>query len=100
LFVLIDNQTASAAELVAGALKAHKRGELVGQNTYGKNLVQKMVPVSMAPFGAIHLTSAKLHLPKPDELSQPGAISPPIAADSGKELDAVLPRARALVSTR
>lgn len=100
LFVLIDGNTASAAELIAGALKAHKRAELVGQNTYGKNLVQKMVPVSMAPFGAIHLTSSKFHLPKPDELGKPGGIAPTIAADSGKELEAVLPRARALVSTR
>ena len=100
LFVLVDNQTASAAELVAGALKSHKRAELVGQNTYGKNLVQRMVPLSMAPYGAIHLTSSKFHLPKPDELSKPGGIAPTIAADAGKELEVVLPRARALVSMR
>jgi hypothetical protein len=100
LFVLVDNETASAAELVAGSLKAHKRAELVGQNTYGKNLVQRMVPVSMAPFGAIHLTSSKFHLPKPDELSKAGGIAPTIAADAGKELEVVLPRARALVSMR
>jgi hypothetical protein len=97
IFVLIDNDTASAAELVAGALKAHKRADLIGQTTYGKNLVQKMVPISQAPFGALRVSWSQFHLPKNDEVSKTG-VSPTIPTSAGEELNTALDRARPLIA--
>jgi Peptidase family S41 len=101
LFVLVDGGTASAAELVAGALKANKRGELIGQPTYGKSLIQKLVPVSTAPYGAIRLTWARFHLPKTEDLSSHGGLTPSIpAAGADEQLAIAIQRARALVPMR
>jgi hypothetical protein len=100
MFVLVNGNTASAAELVAGALKTNKRAELVGQTTFGKSLIQKMVPVSMAPFGAVRLTWAKFHLPKPDEMSKQTGIVPTIATDVNQEETVAVTRARALMGMR
>jgi len=101
MFVLVDGGTASAAELVAGALKAHKRAELIGQTTYGKSLVQKMVPVSVAPFGTIRISWAQFHLPKTDDLSKHGGLTPNIATTgTDEQLNVALQRARALIPMR
>lgn len=101
IFVLVDGGTASAAELVAGALKAHKRAELVGQTTYGKSMVQKVVPVSVAPYGAIRISWAQFHLPKTDDLSKHGGLTPTIpAVGSDTQLNIALQRARALIPMR
>ena len=103
LFVVVDGSTASAAELLAGALKAHKRADLVGQTTFGKNLIQKMVPVSQVPYGAIRLTWAKFYLHETHDLSQKGGITPTIAVegrtsmgDPDQQLEVAMQRARNL----
>jgi hypothetical protein len=99
VFVLIDGSTASAAELVAGALKAHKRAELVGQTTHGKNWIQQTVLVSQAPHGAIQITWAQFFLPNTPDLSK--GITPTIPVEAtpmnNRALDVALERARLLV---
>jgi carboxyl-terminal processing protease len=56
--VLVDGNTASAAEIVAGALQARGRAELIGTKTYGKGVVQEWLPLPNN-FGGIHLTIAR-----------------------------------------
>jgi len=58
LVVLVDGNTASAAEILAGALQARGRAKLVGARTYGKGVVQEYLPLSNN-FGGIHLTVAR-----------------------------------------
>src|SRR5262249_17226274 len=77
VIVRTDGATPSAAELVAGALKAHKRAELIGQRTYGKNWIQQLVPVGQAPHGMICITWAQFFLPGTSDLSK--GITPNIA---------------------
>jgi len=100
IFVLTDPGTASAAELVVGALKAHKRAEIVGQTTFGKNLIQKMVPVSQAPYGALQITWGQFHLPRTEDLSKHGGITPTIPTRPDEQLAAAMSRARALLGMR
>ena len=61
LIVLINYGSASASEIVAGALKDHKRAILVGENSYGKGSVQSIIPLKNK--GAIRLTISKYYLP-------------------------------------
>ena len=75
LFVLINSGSASASEIVAGALKDHKRAILIGENTYGKGSVQSIIP--MKNKGAIRLTVSKYYLPSGDSISEVG-VSPDI----------------------
>lgn len=56
--VLVDGNTASAAEILAGALQARGRAEVIGARTYGKGVVQEWLPLSN-DFGGIHLTIAR-----------------------------------------
>ena len=83
--------------LVAGALKAHKRADLIGQTTYGKNLVQKMVPISQAPYGALRVSWSQFHLPKTDDGAKI-SVSPTIPTTAGEELNIALERARPLIA--
>ena len=75
LIVLINYGSASASEIVAGALKDHKRAILIGENTYGKGSVQSIIP--MKNKGAIRLTVSKYYLPSGDSISEVG-VSPDI----------------------
>jgi carboxyl-terminal processing protease len=63
LVVLIDGQTSSAAELVAGALKDHDRATLVGQTTFGKGTIQRYARLTSVPAG-LRLTVAKFYSPR------------------------------------
>tara|TARA_B100000945_G_scaffold82608_1_gene63698 strand:- start:476 stop:1609 length:1134 start_codon:yes stop_codon:yes gene_type:complete len=83
LIVLINYGSASASEIVAGALKDHKRAILVGENTYGKGSVQSIIP--MKNKGAIRLTISKYYLPSGKSISEVG-VSPDIeVAESSDE---------------
>ena len=75
LVVLINYGSASASEIVAGALKDHKRAILLGENSYGKGSVQSIIPLKND--GAIRLTVAKYYLPSGKSISEIG-VSPDI----------------------
>jgi carboxyl-terminal processing protease len=83
LVVLINYGTASASEIVAGALQDHKRAILIGKNSYGKGSVQSMIPLENN--GAIRLTISKYYLPSGKSISDIG-ITPDIEiAESSDE---------------
>ena len=75
LVVLINYGSASASEIVAGALKDHKRAILVGENSYGKGSVQSIIPLKNN--GAIRLTISKYYLPSGKSISEVG-VTPDI----------------------
>ncbi len=72
LIVLINKGSASASEIVAGALKDHKRAVLVGEKSYGKGSVQSIIPLKNR--GAIRLTISKYYLPSGKSISEVGVI--------------------------
>ena len=78
LIVLINYGSASASEIVAGALKDHKRAILIGENSFGKGSVQSIIPLKNK--GAIRLTVAKYYLPSGKSISEIG-VSPDIEID-------------------
>ena len=82
LLVLINYGSASASEIVAGALKDHKRAILIGENSYGKGSVQSIIPLKNK--GAIRLTVAKYYLPSGESISEVG-VSPDIEIDEDND---------------
>ena len=75
LVVLINYGSASASEIVAGALKDHKRAIIIGENSYGKGSVQSIIPLKNN--GAIRLTISKYYLPSGQSISKIG-VTPDI----------------------
>jgi len=82
LIVLINYGSASASEIVAGALKDHKRAIILGENSYGKGSVQSIIPLKNR--GAIRLTIAKYYLPSGKSISAVG-VTPDIKVIEGSE---------------
>ena len=83
LIVLINYGSASASEIVAGALKDHKRAIIIGESSYGKGSVQSIIPLKND--GAIRLTVSKYYLPSGDSISEVG-VNPDIeVAESSDE---------------
>lgn len=82
LVVLINYGSASASEIVAGALKDHKRAILIGENSFGKGSVQSIIPLKND--GAIRITVAKYYLPSGKSISQVG-VSPDIEVDEDSD---------------
>ena len=82
IIVLINYGSASASEIVAGALKDHKRAILLGENSYGKGSVQSIIPLKND--GAIRLTIAKYYLPSGKSISEVG-VSPDIEIEEETE---------------
>ena len=82
LIVLINYGSASASEIVAGALKDHKRAIVIGENSYGKGSVQSIIPLKND--GAIRLTVAKYYLPSGKSISEVG-VSPDIEVNEEGE---------------
>ena len=70
LLVMINYGSASASEIVAGALKDHKRAIILGENSFGKGSVQSIIPLKNK--GAIRLTVAKYYLPSGKSISEVG----------------------------
>ena len=83
LLVLINYGSASAAEIVAGALKDHKRAIIVGENSYGKGSVQSIIPLKNK--GAIRLTISKYYLPSGKSISGEG-VTPDIVVEEDSDL--------------
>ena len=82
LIVLINYGSASASEIVAGALQDHKRAILVGESSYGKGSVQSIIPLKNK--GAIRLTISKYYLPSGKSISEVG-ITPDIEIAEGSD---------------
>ena len=83
LIVLINGGSASASEIVAGALRDHKRAIILGENTYGKGSVQSIIPLSDG--GGIRITVSKYYLPSGKSISEVG-VSPDIfVEEEGKD---------------
>tara|TARA_B100000941_G_scaffold287855_1_gene263743 strand:- start:102 stop:1241 length:1140 start_codon:yes stop_codon:yes gene_type:complete len=70
MLVLINYGSASASEILAGALKDHKRAIIVGERSYGKGSVQSLIPLNNS--GAIRLTISKYYLPSGESISEVG----------------------------
>ncbi len=86
LLVLINYGSASASEIVAGALKDHKRAILIGENSYGKGSVQSIIPLKNN--GAIRLTISKYYLPSGGSISKVG-VAPDISIDEDSDSFAI-----------
>ena len=82
LVILINYGSASASEIVAGALKDHKRAILVGENSYGKGSVQSIIPLRNK--GAIRLTISKYYLPSGKSISEVG-VTPDIEIEESSD---------------
>ncbi len=78
VIVLINNGSASASEIFAGALKDHKRAIILGENSYGKGSVQSIIPLKNG--GGIRLTISKYYLPSGKSISEVG-VSPDIIVE-------------------
>ena len=83
LIVLINGGSASASEIVAGALKDHKRAIILGENTYGKGSVQSIIPLSDG--GGIRITVSKYYLPSGDSISEVGVAPDIFIEEEGKD---------------
>jgi len=83
LIVLINNGSASAAEIVAGALQDQKRAILLGETTYGKGSVQSIIPLRNS--GAIRLTVSKYYLPSGKSISEVGVVPDIKVEEEGEE---------------
>ena len=82
MLVLINNGSASAAEILAGALKDHKRAIILGENSYGKGSVQSIIP--LANGGGMRLTISKYYLPSGKSISEVG-VTPDILVEEASD---------------
>ena len=80
--VLINNGSASASEIFAGALKDHKRAIILGENSYGKGSVQSIIPLKNG--GGMRLTISKYYLPSGDSISEVGVTPDIIVEEDGE----------------
>ena len=83
LVVLINNGSASASEIFAGALKDHKRAIILGENSYGKGSVQSIIPLRNG--GGIRLTISKYYLPSGKSISEVGVIPDILVEEEGDD---------------
>lgn len=92
IVVLVDSGSASASEIVAGALQDHDRAVLVGTHTFGKGSAQSLFPLTGG--GALKLTTALWYTPvgrsinRPPSLRDAGAAASPLAPEDGDEEEA------------
>ena len=83
LIVMINNGSASASEIFAGALKDHKRAIILGENSYGKGSVQSIIPLRNG--GGMRLTISKYYLPSGKSISEVGVTPDIIVEEAGDE---------------
>jgi len=87
IVILVNGRTASASELVAGALQDNGRGILIGQQTYGKGTVQQIFPLSDG--SSVHITSAEWLTPNERQIDQNG-LTPDIVMipdENGRDVE-------------
>ncbi len=82
IIVLINNGSASASEIFAGALKDHKRAIILGESSYGKGSVQSIIPLKNG--GGIRLTISKYYLPSGKSISEVG-VTPDILVEENSD---------------
>ena len=82
MVVLVNNGTASASEIVAGALQDHKRATIMGTQTFGKGSVQTILP--LGNNSAIKLTTARYYTPNGRSIQAKG-IAPDVTVDDGSQ---------------
>ena len=82
IVVLINNGSASASEIFAGALKDHKRAIILGENSYGKGSVQSIIPLRNG--GGMRLTISKYYLPSGKSISEVG-VTPDILVKENED---------------
>jgi len=85
IIVLINNGSASAAEILAGALKDHKRAIILGENSYGKGSVQSIIPLKNG--GGMRLTISKYYLPSGKSISEVGVSPDILVQENEKEFE-------------
>mgnify|MGYP001166871228 CR=1 FL=1 len=83
LVVLINNGSASASEIFAGALKDHKRAIILGENSYGKGSVQSIIPLKNG--GGMRLTISKYYLPSGKSISEVGVTPDILVEETGND---------------
>ena len=83
IVVLINNGSASAAEIFAGALKDHKRAIILGENSYGKGSVQSIIPLRNG--GGMRLTISKYYLPSGKSISEVGVMPDILVEEKGSD---------------
>jgi len=83
IVVLINNGSASASEIFAGALKDHKRAIILGENSYGKGSVQSIIPLRNG--GGIRLTISKYYLPSGKSISEVGVTPDIVIEEEGDD---------------
>ena len=82
MIILINNGSASASEILAGALKDHKRAIILGESSYGKGSVQSIIPLKNG--GGIRLTISKYYLPSGKSISEVG-VTPDIIVEESND---------------
>ncbi len=87
LSVLIDHDSASASEILAGALRDHRRATIVGERSYGKGSVQSIFPLRAAPAG-LKLTTAKFYSPQNRPYSEQG-VEPDLEVHTAAKPDGI-----------
>lgn len=87
IVVLVDNGSASASEIVAGAIQDHDRGIIIGSSTYGKGLVQEQYALSNG--GALRLTVARYYTPSGRLIQKPYSNGDAIGGDEQPDTDTV-----------
>lgn len=83
IIVLINNGSASASEIFAGALKDHKRAIILGENSYGKGSVQSIIPLQNG--GGMRLTISKYYLPSGNSISEVGVTPDIVVEETGDD---------------
>ena len=102
IVILINGGSASAAEIVAGALRDHKRAVLVGQKSFGKGTVQRLIPLGSRD--ALRLTTATYHTPSGNSVE--GGIVPDVKVtpndnqDGDEQLERAIQTVRELYHSR
>lgn len=86
LVVLVDEDSASASEIFAAAIRDHRRGTIVGRRSYGKGSVQGIFPLNVSG-GGVRLTTAKFYSPTGQAISQVGVKADVIVRQTAKPAD-------------
>ena len=91
LLILVDRGSASASEVLAGALQDHRRAVIVGERTFGKGSVQSVLPLRNG--GGIKLTTARYYTPSGRSIQAEG-IEPDVVYEAGGAADGDISRSR------